>query len=138
MIVLGPSFSQPKRVEGAPRPPGMPRDSYQMSGPTHEAKLAALIAEVGKIWKLNPKIVVHGFSAGAQFAHRFAFKHPEQVVGVSAHSGGSWAKLEGDDKTNPQRKASSSPSLVAKTTTAAAARPAQRCGPTARSNSPKI
>jgi len=92
-----------------------------MSGPTHEAKPAALIAEVGKTWTLRPKIVVHGFSAGAQFAHRFAFKHPEQVAGVSAHSGGSWAKLEDDDKTNPQRKASSSPSIVAKTTTAAAA-----------------
>ena len=104
VIVLGPSFGQPKRVEGAPRPPGMPRDSYQMSGPTHEAKLAALIAEVGKTWKLHPKIVVHGFSAGAQFAHRFAFKHPEQVAGVSAHSGGSWAKLEGDDKINPAAK----------------------------------
>jgi len=101
VIVLGPSFGQPKRVEGAPRSPGMPRDSYQMSGPTHEAKLAALIAEVGRTWKLHPKIVVHGFSAGAQFAHRFAFKHPEQVAGVSAHSGGSWAKLEGDDKINP-------------------------------------
>jgi len=29
VIVLGPSFGQPKRVEGAPRPPGMPRDRYQ-------------------------------------------------------------------------------------------------------------
>ncbi len=104
VIVLGPSFGQPKRDKDAPRPPGMPRESYQMSGPTHEAKLAALIAEVGRTWKLHPKIVVHGFSAGAQFAHRFAFKHPEQVAGVSAHSGGSWARLEGDDKINPAAK----------------------------------
>ena len=104
VIVLGPSFRQPRRDKNAPRPPGMPRDSYEMSGPTHEAKLAALIAEVGRTWKLHPKIVVHGFSAGAQFAHRFAFKHPEQVAGVSAHSGGSWARLEGDDKINPAAK----------------------------------
>jgi poly(3-hydroxybutyrate) depolymerase len=105
VIVLGPSFAQPKRDPVAPRPTGMPKEAYQMSGPLHEAKLKELVAEVGKTWRLHPKIIVHGFSAGAQFVHRFTFKNPDLVAGVSAHSGGGWATLEGDDKINPAAKA---------------------------------
>lgn len=104
VIVLGPSFEQPKRDPNAPRPATIPRDIYQMSGPTHEAKLAELIEQIGKTWKLQPKIFLHGFSAGAQFAHRYAFKHPELVAGVSAHSAGSWARIDGDDRINPAAK----------------------------------
>jgi poly(3-hydroxybutyrate) depolymerase len=104
VIVLGPSFEQPKRDPNAPRPATMPRDIYQMSGPTHEAKLAELIEQIGKTWKLQPKVFLHGFSAGAQFVHRYAFHHPELVAGVSAHSAGSWAKLDGDDRVNPAAK----------------------------------
>lgn len=90
VIVLGPSFLQPKREEEAPKTDGLPPQSYQMCGPTHEAKLKALIAEVGKTWKLHPKVFLHGFSAGAQFVHRFAMKNPELVAAVSAASAGSW------------------------------------------------
>ena len=104
VVVLGPSFEQPKRDHNAPRPATMPRDIYQMSGPTHEAKLAELIAQVRKTWSVHSKIVLHGFSAGAQFSHRYAFRHPELVAAVSAHSGGSWAKLDGDDRINPAAK----------------------------------
>lgn len=104
VIVLGPSFEQPKRDPNAPRPATMPRDIYQMSGPTHEAKLGELIAQVRKTWSVHPKIILHGFSAGAQFSHRYAFRHPELVAAVSAHSGGSWAKLDGDDQINPAAK----------------------------------
>ncbi len=46
---------------------------------------------VKKNYKVHDKMFIHGFSAGAQFAHRFALNHPELVVGVSAHSAGSWA-----------------------------------------------
>lgn len=84
VIVLGPSF-----VESAPD--AEPGQAYQMNGPTHEAKLKALIAEVGKTWKLRPKVFLHGFSAGAQFVHRFAMKNPELVAGVSAASAGRWS-----------------------------------------------
>ncbi len=108
VVVLGPSFAQRQRDSNrdpsAPRPTGMPLDVFQMSGPVHEAKLNELIAEIGKTWKLHPMIILHGFSAGAQFSHRFAFKHPELVAGVSAHSAGSWARLEGDDRINPAAK----------------------------------
>ncbi|MFZ4766418.1 MAG: hypothetical protein ACOYMN_15815 [Roseimicrobium sp.] len=91
VIVLGPSFLQPKRDANAPKTDGPPPESYQMCGPTHEAKLKALIAEVGKTWKLQPKVFLHGFSAGAQFVHRFAMKNPGLVAGVSAASAGSWS-----------------------------------------------
>jgi poly(3-hydroxybutyrate) depolymerase len=119
VIVLGPSFeSMPPRdaaqpdglKDGTTQPatqpatrPGwsMRADAYQMSGPKHEAKLIALIAEVGKTWKLHPKIVVYGFSAGAQFAHRFGMHHPDLVAGVSAHSAGTWAGLSGNNAINP-------------------------------------
>ena len=34
---------------------------------------------------------INGFSGGSQFAHRFAGIHGKKyVVGVSAHSGGTW------------------------------------------------
>lgn len=104
VIVLGPSFEQPKRDPAVPRPATMPRDIFQMSGPKHEAKLAELMVQIGRKWKLHPKIFLHGFSAGAQFSHRYAFRHPELVAGVSAHSGGSWAGLDGDDRINPAAK----------------------------------
>ncbi len=104
VIVLGPSFEQPKRDPNAHRPASMPSDIYQMSGPAHEAKLETLIAQIRKTWSLHPKIVLHGFSAGAQFSHCYAFRHPELVAGVSAHSGGSWAGLDGDDRINPAAK----------------------------------
>ena len=100
VIVLGPSFLQPKRDANAPKTDKMPLDSYQMCGPTHEAKLKALIEEVGKTWKFHPKVFLHGFSAGAQFVHRFAMKNPGMVAGVSAASAGSWS-TRGFGEINP-------------------------------------
>jgi predicted esterase len=91
VIVLGPTFLQPKAEAEVPNTDGPPTVSYQMCGPSHETKLKALIEAVGKTWKLHPKVFLHGFSAGAQFAHRFAMKNPELVAGVSAASAGSWS-----------------------------------------------
>lgn len=100
VIVLGPSFAQPKPDKDAPKTEKMPAESFQMNGPTHDAKLKALIAEAGKTWKLHPKVFLHGFSAGAQFAHRFAMQNPELVAGVSAASAGSWS-TRGFGEINP-------------------------------------
>jgi poly(3-hydroxybutyrate) depolymerase len=111
VIVLGPSFAQPKPGNAPKRDPAappmtvMPRDSYQMAGPVPDAKLKALIAEIGRTWKLHPKILGHGFSAGAQFVHRFAFNNPTLVAAVSAHSAGTWATQEGGDRINPEARA---------------------------------
>lgn len=96
VILLFPTFGPPTEKGQAGR-----KGSYQMSAPAHEAKLEALVAELNATWKLHPKLILNGFSAGAQFVHRFAMHHPERVAGVAAHSGGSWAKPEGDDRINP-------------------------------------
>jgi len=99
VILLAPTFGPPKEKgrEGF-------KTSYQMSAPSHEAKLEALVAELGRTWKLHPKLFLNGFSAGAQFVHRFAMHHPGRVAAVAAHSAGSWAKSEGDDAINPAAK----------------------------------
>ena len=55
-------------------------------------------------YNVHDKMFIYGFSAGAQFAHRFAFNHPELVVGVSAHSAGSWAGVEGWGQINDKAK----------------------------------
>lgn len=91
VIVLGPTFVEKAANARAPGESVGPPEIYQMAGPAHVAKLKALIAEVGKTWKLHPKVYVHGFSAGAQFAHRLAMKEPELVGGVFAGSAGSWS-----------------------------------------------
>lgn len=75
VIVLGPSF-----VNG-----------YQSGDGANAEKLKELITKIGTKWKLHPKILLHGFSAGAQFTHRFAIRHPELVGVASAHSAGSWS-----------------------------------------------
>ncbi|MEY3395307.1 MAG: hypothetical protein RL346_1543 [Verrucomicrobiota bacterium] len=60
--------------------------------------------EIRKTYHVHDKMFIYGFSAGAQFAHRFAFNHPEWVVGVSAHSAGSWAGIEGWGEINDKAK----------------------------------
>lgn len=42
-------------------------------------------------YDVHDRMFVHGHSGGGQFAHRFAMFNPDHVVGVSAHSSGSWA-----------------------------------------------
>ncbi len=43
--------------------------------------LLAILDEVGKQVSLERRVLLFGFSGGAQFAHRFAFRHPERVRG---------------------------------------------------------
>jgi poly(3-hydroxybutyrate) depolymerase len=76
VLVLGPTFV----------------DGYQGGNDVHEAKLLDLVKQVGERHRLHDRIFLHGFSAGAQFAHRFSLRNPTRVAGVSAHSGGSWDK----------------------------------------------
>lgn len=79
VIVIGPSFV----AKGD--------DAYQMGDGVHAQKLIALFKGLKKKYKLRERMFLHGFSGGSQFVHRFAMLHPEQVCGVSAHSGGTWA-----------------------------------------------
>jgi poly(3-hydroxybutyrate) depolymerase len=64
-IVVCPTFSQ----------------GYQgLEGGEDEA-LIAILDEVGQRCPSTEGVIVSGFSGGAQFAHRFAFAHPERTRG---------------------------------------------------------
>jgi len=77
VIVVGPSFP----ISGP---------YYQGLGGESDQQLLNIHKELSKEIKLHPKVFLHGFSGGSQYSHRFANKHPKSVIGVSAHSGGSW------------------------------------------------
>lgn len=65
-----------------------------------DEQLIALIAEIGKTWKLHPKVFLHGYSEGGTFVHEFAMKHPEMVAGVSIAAAGTW-NTNGFGEINP-------------------------------------
>lgn len=104
VVVLGPSFAQRRLVKSddgaASNVAYAGKETYALVGPIHEAKIKELIEKTGKDWKLKPKYFLFGFSAGAQFVHRYAFRYPEKVAGVSAHSAGAWAEETGEDAIN--------------------------------------
>jgi len=52
-------------------------DGYQKFARGEDRKLCAVIEDVKRDFSVNEsKIFIAGFSGGAQFAHRFVFKHP--------------------------------------------------------------
>ena len=59
---------------------------------------------IKKNYNVHDKMFLYGHSAGAQFVHRFAFNHPDLVVGVSAHSAGSWAGVKDWGEINDKAK----------------------------------
>ena len=75
-IVVGPTFT----------------GTYQFpkAGSGHGKALIEIVKELGKQYKLERKFFITGFSAGAQFAHRFTLECAQYVVGCAAHSAGSW------------------------------------------------
>lgn len=75
VIVLVPSFTT----------------GYQGGDGKWAEQLLANFEVIQKSHSVHDKMFVHGHSGGGQFAHRFAFEKPDSVVGVSAHSSGSWA-----------------------------------------------
>jgi predicted esterase len=80
-IVVGPTF---------------PSEGYQGLQKESDRQLIGVFAELKKKYSLHPKMFLAGFSGGAQFAHRFALKCPDEVVGCAAHSGGTWADQLGE------------------------------------------
>lgn len=77
VIAVGPSFP----IIG-PYYQGLQGESDKQLMDIHKA--------LQKEFKLYDKMFLYGFSGGAQYSHRFANKYPEHVIGISAHSGGSW------------------------------------------------
>lgn len=88
VIVIVPSFS----------------NGYQAGDGQWAKQLIDSFKEVRKTHETHDKMFVHGHSGGGQFAHRFAFEEPGYVVGVSAHSSGSWACAGGYGKISTRAK----------------------------------
>jgi len=58
------------------------RIAYQ--GIRYDLVLLDMVAEISEIYRLDAdRFLMHGFSGGGQFAHRFFYLHPERLLGVS-------------------------------------------------------
>lgn len=66
-----------------------------------------LLAEVGTFTRqhsvYHQKMCLYGFSAGAQFVHRFTYAHPDRVACCAALSAGSWTYPDGTYSDHPSR-----------------------------------
>lgn len=57
--------------------------------------LRRALADVKKRHRLHPKILLTGYSRGAQFAHRFALQNPDLVHACAPLAAGSWTSPDG-------------------------------------------
>ncbi|MEM8874032.1 MAG: hypothetical protein AAGD32_07205 [Planctomycetota bacterium] len=68
------------------------RTPYQFLLPDADRKVLDFIdGELG----VSSRMLIRGFSGGAQFAHRFAFRHPYRVAACSALGAGSYTLPDG-------------------------------------------
>ena len=95
-IVVGPSFPE----------------GYQGLSNGTETQLLNLVEELSKTYKLHSRIFVAGFSGGSQFAHRFALRYPDRVIGCAAHSGGTWAAGRSGDVELTDKAAAQVPFVI--------------------------
>ncbi len=70
--------------------PTFPGNTFRLLAGGEDRLLLDMIAELGGKYRLAGRFFLGGFSAGAQFAHRFAFRYPAMLCGVAAHSAGSY------------------------------------------------
>lgn len=89
------------------------RDGYQCPQFGEGLVMEKMITEVGQRYQVQPRVLLDGFSGGAQCVHRFALQHPEQVYACAAHSAGRWTTPDGhelgpDQKNPPATSASAS------------------------------
>lgn len=56
---------------------------------------ADVIKAVRAEYSVKPKILLAGYSRGAQFAHRYAFAHPGEVEALAALASGTWTTPDG-------------------------------------------
>ena len=65
-------------------------DTFRLLSGGEDVLLLDMIAELRSKYRLADRFFLGGFSAGAQFAHRFAFRYPGLLCGVAAHSARSY------------------------------------------------
>jgi pimeloyl-ACP methyl ester carboxylesterase len=70
--------------------PTFPSEGYQILAKESDRQLIGIYETLRREFPLHPKMILYGFSGGAQFAHRLALKYPDLVAACAAHSGGSW------------------------------------------------
>ncbi|MEM8781638.1 MAG: hypothetical protein AAGE65_02185 [Planctomycetota bacterium] len=69
---------------------------YQFLLPDADRVLLDALADLRESHpRLRERLVLHGFSGGAQFAHRFTLKHPKKVVACVAFAAGCWTDPDG-------------------------------------------
>ncbi|RNF35292.1 hydrolase [Paracoccus methylarcula] len=65
-------------------------------GLRYDLALLDMIDEISEIFPLrSDRFLMHGFSGGAQFAHRFYYCHPDRLLGVSIAAPGTVTLPEG-------------------------------------------
>ncbi|WP_250657560.1 alpha/beta hydrolase [Alkalimarinus coralli] len=72
-------------------------DSYKMQrlcSVRYDLLLLAMIDEVCASYAVLPKLFLHGFSGGAQFAHRFFYLHPQRLRALSLAAPGQVTLLD--------------------------------------------
>ncbi len=72
-------------------------DSYKMQRPSsvrYDLLLLAMVDEVSASYAVLPKLYLHGFSGGAQFAHRFFYLHPQRLQALSIAAPGQVTLLD--------------------------------------------
>lgn len=66
-------------------------DGYKFiehAGIRYDLALLSILAEVGARWRCEPGVLLHGFSGGGHFSHRFAYLHPKALRAVSVGAPG--------------------------------------------------
>ncbi|GAA3812754.1 PHB depolymerase family esterase [Streptomyces chiangmaiensis] len=84
-IVLAPLF--PAGVADPEDLHGYKRLLHQ--GIRYDAVLLDIVEQIGRRYTVDTtRFLLHGFSGGGQFAHRFAYLHPERLTGLSVGAPG--------------------------------------------------
>ncbi|MFI6875245.1 alpha/beta hydrolase [Streptomyces sp. NPDC050400] len=67
----------------------------EYKGIRFDEELLHIVEEVGERWNTETeRFLLHGFSGGGQFAHRFAYAHPHRLAGVSIGAPGRITQLD--------------------------------------------
>jgi dienelactone hydrolase len=92
-VVLAPLF--PAGVGRAGDPDGY--KFIEFEGIRYDELLLAILDEVAALYRLDvERVLLHGFSGGAHFAHRFLYLHPERLRAVSIGAPGAVTLLDFD------------------------------------------